>query len=369
MGRLFVINLKRIFGNRMNMFWSIIFPLVLGTLFYVTFGSGVDLEKMKAIPVAAVEKGNETFGAFLEEMDGSTLKLSWMTEEEASKALKEGSVIGIYYADSEPSLAVTGSQLQESILETLLTSYLENEAMMKEIGEKSLLGMAKAVQSLSDYPQMVEEVTVSGKSMDNNINYFYALLGMACLFGAFQGLTGAEELKANLSPLAARRSISPVHRMTMVVAEMLAGFAAQFFNICVLLAYLTQVLHLNFGNNLPAMFPICILGSMAGVAFGIFIGSSRMPEGPKIGILVGSTLLMSFLAGLMFGGMKDVVEKYCPVLNRINPAALISDAFYSIAVYENPDRYRMNLFLLALITGIMVLVSFCTLRRERYDSI
>lgn len=117
------------------------------------------------------------------------------------------------------------------------------------------------------------------------------------------------------------------------------------------------------------MIPICILGSMAGVAFGIFIGSSRMPEGPKIGILVGSTLLMSFLAGLMFGGMKDVVEKYCPVLNRINPAALISDAFYSIAVYENPDRYRMNLFLLALITGIMVLVSFCTLRRERYDSI
>ena len=71
----------------------------------------------------------------------------------------------------------------------------------------------------------------------------------------------------------------------------------------------------------------------------------------------------------LFGGMKDVVEKYCPVLNRINPAALISDAFYSIAVYENPDRYRMNLFLLALITGIMVLVSFCTLRRERYDSI
>lgn len=94
-----------------------------------------------------------------------------------------------------------------------------------------------------------------------------------------------------------------------------------------------------------------------------------MGEGAKTGLLVGSSLLMSFLAGMMMGNMKDIIEHVCPIVNRLNPAALISDAFYSISIYENPARYGRSLILLAVFTAVLVLASFGKLRRERYDSL
>ena len=192
---------------------------------------------------------------------------------------------------------------------------------------------------------------------------------MACLFGAFPGVTAAMQLRADQSALAARRSIVPLHRLHMVISEMLSVFAVQFINICLLLLYMRFVLHISFGPKWPMLLPICILGSMTGVAYGIFIGSLRMGEGAKTGLLVGSSLLMSFLAGMMMGNMKDIIEHVCPIVNRLNPAALISDAFYSISIYENPARYGRSLILLAVFTAVLVLASFGKLRRERYDSL
>ena len=67
--------------------------------------------------------------------------------------------------------------------------------------------------------------------------------------------------------------------------------------------------------------------------------------------------------------MKDLVEKNMPVINRINPAALISDAFYSINVYDDMSRYYRNLFTLAVMSITLVTASFLLIRRESYDSI
>lgn len=42
----------------------------------------------------------------------------------------------------------------------------------------------------------------------------------------------------------------------------------------------------------------------------------------------------------MFGGMKNVIEQHCPVINRINPASVLSDAFYCLSVYDDAVRYQ-----------------------------
>ena len=67
--------------------------------------------------------------------------------------------------------------------------------------------------------------------------------------------------------------------------------------------------------------------SLIGVSIGMFIDDfGKMQEGAKIGIILGISMVSSFLAGLMNGNMKDIVEKSVPIVNRINPASLISDA-------------------------------------------
>lgn len=72
----------------------------------------------------------------------------------------------------------------------------------------------------------------------------------------------------------------------------------------------------------------------------------------------------------MNSNMKDLVEKHAPIINRINPAALISDAFYCINVYNDtaPGYYR-NLVTLAVMSAAFVMASFLLIRRNRYDSI
>ena len=118
------------------------------------------------------------------------------------------------------------------------------------------------------------------------------------------------------------------------------------------------------------MLLISFLGSLIGVSMGIFVGSlGKMKEGIKIGIILGISMVCSFLSGLMNNTMKDLVEKNAPFLNRINPAALISDAFYCINVYNDPARYYRNVLTLAGMSAALVFASFLLIRRNRYDSI
>ena len=118
------------------------------------------------------------------------------------------------------------------------------------------------------------------------------------------------------------------------------------------------------------MLVVSFFGSLIGVSMGMFIGSfGKMQEGAKIGIMLGISMVSSFLAGLMNGNMKDIVEKSAPFVNRINPASLIADAFYCINVYDDMTRYYRNLITLAVMCVVLVMASFFMVRRERYDSI
>lgn len=368
MGRLYISSMKQNIRSKEEIFWSLFFPLIMATLFVVTFGSGVSTEGMKAIPAALVSQDNKIFESFVKGLDGEMLSLSEMEEDQAREALMEGEIEGIFFSGKEPELTVAASGMNESILEALLNGYLENQAMMMEIGKNNPLGLGAAIAVISDYKEMTQSVSAGGQSMDDNLSYYFALVGMTCLFGGFMGMTAAMKLRADQSPLAARRSIAPANRLTVIVSEMLAAFTVQFICVCVLLLYLS-ILGISFGEKWLLLLPVCILGSMTGVTLGMFIGTRQLSEGIKTGMLVIASLVMSFLAGLMVGGMKDIIEHHCPIFNRINPASLIADAFYSVSVYDNPVRYRTNLLTLAAITVLLVVVSYLTLRRERYESL
>lgn len=51
-------------------------------------------------------------------------------------------------------------------------------------------------------------------------------------------------------------------------------------------------------------------------------------------------------------------------MNRINPASLISDAFYCINVYDDMTRYYRNLITLAVMCVVLVMASFFMVRRN-----
>lgn len=365
-------------------FWPFLFPLILATFMYLAIGNMEDAD-FETIPVAVVEqKGEnleeeqmkEAFLAFLSEVSDEAdaknglVHIEQMSEADAKKALEERKVDGIFYAGKEISLTVGGNGISQSILQILLENYENGKQVLLDISQAHPEKMEAAVKSLSEFDTRISQVSLGGKTTDGTAQFFYALIGMACLYGCFIGFGAALSLQANLTSLAARRSVSPVHKMKHILIEMVISFALHFLNVLVLLLYLRYVLKLEFNGDFLQMLPVALLGGMLGVALGLFVGSiGKMREGVKIGILLAVSMICSFLAGLFNGTMKDVVERNVPFLNRINPAAVISDALYCINVYDDPVRYTKNLILLGILCIAMVLGAFLLVRRERYDSI
>ena len=146
--------------------------------------------------------------------------------------------------------------------------------------------------------------------------------------------------------------------------------AIHFINMLILNLYITKVLGISLGDNLPALLLVNLMGSIIGVCIGITLGCvSRLYIDLKYGLTVAITLFPGFLAGLMFGNMKNIIELHCPIINRINPAAVLSDAFYCMGIYNDMQRFTRCILILAVMSILLLAVAFFSVRRERYDSI
>ena len=92
-------------------------------------------------------------------------------------------------------------------------------------------------------------------------------------------------------------------------------------------------------------------------------------ENLKTGIVISFTMLGCFLSGMMGITMKYIVDTNMGIVNKLNPANMITDGFYSLYYYDTLNRYYFNVISLLIFSGIMILLSYITLRRQKYDSI
>lgn len=135
------------------MFWGLAFPIIMGILFQVSFGNGSDEENMSVIPIALVsqENSNPFFEKFCEMLDGDTLTVQKVDEEEAQELLKQEEIAGIYYAGDPLRLKVSKAGMEQSILEMLLNVYEKNEMLIKSVLKEHPTKLVSAVKAMSDY--------------------------------------------------------------------------------------------------------------------------------------------------------------------------------------------------------------------------
>ena len=261
------------------LFWPLVFPLLLATFFYFAFGK-IEEADFETVPVAIVEEqGQDADKEFLEfldtmeEDDSNLIHVESMDEKKAVSELKSKKISGIYYVGETPTLTVGGVGMGESILQSLLESYLDGKQTMMKIAENHPEGLQNAAAQMSDYQDMVEQVSLGGKTTDGNSQFFYALIAMGCLYGCFIGFGSALTLQANLTALAARRCVTPTHKLKLILSEMLTSFGIHIVNIIILLLYLRYVLQMEFKGEMPQMLLVSFIGCMIGVSLGIFISS------------------------------------------------------------------------------------------------
>lgn len=363
-GRLFTYRIKSLFRCKSELFWVLFFPLIMATFFNVTFGGmlkgeGLDYEPQKVAVVMEKEgKAGSWFSAIVENEEIEEIMFPEIVEEkDAKKAFEEGEVVAIIRADEELSMEVAQEGVHSTVLKIFLDTCQQNAKMAME-----------GIDISAITTEFIKEGSLTKNNNSGALQYMYALIAMACMYGCFTGLNCVQNLMPNVTMVGARRSVAPVSKLTAIVADFAATMVIQIVSIIILLIYLVGVCKVDLCGNLLLVFAVSVAGSMIGVANGFFVGSLNMKNGVKEGILIGVTMILCFFSGLMASSMKGIVEQVFPLLNRISPPALITDAFYALNM-DDMGRYVKDLGTLVGMAIILLIICFVRGRREKFASI
>lgn len=383
---------KTLSRNRILIFWTFAFPIILGTFFKMAFSNIENSEKLEIINIAIIEnqdfKENEIFKeAFKtlsdENNEDRLFNTKYTTEEEAKKLLEEDEIDGfIILKEDEPKVVFKESGINQTILkyvteEIIGTSNIVGNLAEDEIKKEIMSGnynidYEKIYKNLVDLAENQE--TKINNISSNNLSYtrieFYTLIAMACLYGGILGMVAINQNLANMSNNGKRVSVAPTPKVKVILSSVLASYITQLIGLLLLFLFTIFILKVDFGNNLPLIILLAISGSFAGLSMGLSIGTIfKTNENIKTGIVVSVTMLGCFLSGMMGITMKYIVDKNLPIINKINPASMITDGFYSLYYYDTLDRYFFNIVSLIVFAVIMIGISFYSIRRQKYDSI
>lgn len=375
---------KDLLRNKSQVFWLILFPIILGTLFKVAFSNLGASESFDPIPVAIVleesdspasisEEFRKVTDALSEKGDDQFLDATYCDSDKALKLLEDKKVDGILTASDTVELTLSANmntQLNQSILQSFVRQFNLSTAAITDVAMNHPDRLTDTLAAMNADTSFNREESLSASSGDMYIQYFYNLLAMVCMFCSMSGIYISLQNQGNLSDLGARRNLSPTPKLRSILGQFTAYAIVNFVCIMIGFLYINVVLKMDMTLHLPLVILTLFVSNLAGCAFGFFIGSlGRMSENTKNGIAVSISMLCCFLSGLMVGSMRIIIDAVCPVINYINPAALITDSLYCLANFDNYTRYTRDMVSLVIFTVLFLLGGFLFTRRKRYASL
>ncbi|EQB87958.1 ABC-2 type transport system permease protein [Clostridium punense] len=377
----YLYRLKCILRDKQTMFWTLIFPIVLATLFNMAFSNLSNAENFSEIKVGIVNdeeyKKSTEFIQAIESVSNSNsstevdlFDVKYVTKEEGQQLLDDSKIEGYIYIKDGINLVVKETGINKTIIKSFLDDFKQTTSTVTRIISSNPSAVEKVVSGISKRENFLKEAPIGNATPDTVVNYFYTLIAMACLYGSFCGLKEVTALQANLSSQGARLNMAPTHKMKVFLSSVAAATTVQLGVIFILLGYLTLGLKISFGNQLGYIALTCLVGTITGVTFGTCVASVvKKGEGIKIAILIGLSMIMSFLSGMMQDKIKYMVTQKAPIVGYLNPANLITDSFYSLYYYNTHTQFFTNIALLCLFSVVFSIITYLVIRRQKYASL
>lgn len=374
---------KILFKSKMLIFWTFAFPIILGTFFNMAFKDIENNEKLDIIDIAIVD--NENFNnsilykeTFKELGDSSNenymFNIKYVDLETSKKLLKDKKIIGYLLIEDDVKIVVNSSGINETIFRQVVDEIIQTEIVIN-------YKVSKIEDSQDINNQVIDIVNDINNTKNNivdkssnNLSYtlieFYTLIAMACLYGGILGMVSINNNLANMSAQGKRVSASPLSKFKLILSSVISSYITQIIGIILLFIYTIIILKVDYGDNLFLVILLALVGCLAGLSLGIFIATIfKTNDNIKTGIIISISMVGCFLSGMMGITMKYYVDKYVPIINKLNPANMITDGFYSLYYYNTLNRYYFNLCSLLLFSIILIIMSVLSLRRQKYDSI
>ena len=373
--------------------WSLAFPILLSTMFMLMFANLDDATAFDPVATAVVADAHydaaTAFSSVIDELgeegDDQLLDIrTFATVDEARNALTAGEVIGIVSveADGTPKLAVSPDsgglgveQIGRTILDTVMNTYVRNADLLASLAADNPLALADPdlVEEALTHGNATVQVSLTHSTPVQSVRYYYALLGMAALFCGQVGMLAICETQPNLTPLGARRAIGATSRGKTLVATLAASWAISFACLLVAFLFIRFVVGVDFAGREGMCVVAIAVAALFATSLGTLLGSlPKVGFGVKTGLLTGLTCLLSFFAGL-YGepcmDLADQIAREAPVLAAVNPAKVVTDAFYSLYYYDSLVPFAEKAGILLIMTVVLFAVSALFVRRQRYASL
>ena len=377
-------NLKILFKNKNLIFWTFAFPIILCFLFNMAFSEINDGLKLEVFDIAIVDNDNFNNNQFyvnayksVSEGKDKLFNIKYVDEKKANKLLDDKKIVGyVKFGNNGSDIIVKNNGINETVLKTVTDEIISEANMSKNIMvyeaengnfDYSLV-QQKIMTTLKEEKEVINEI--SKNKLDVTMIEYYTLIAMTLLYGGIISMTSLNYSLANMNEKGKRVSISPTSKLKVILSSLCASYIVQAIGIILLMLFLIFGIKVDFGGNLSKVILMIIVGLLSGLSLGTFVASVfKVKEGVKVGIILGVTMLYSFFAGMMGMTLKYYIDTYLGFINKINPAAMVTDGFYALYYYDTSTRYNFNIISLLIFSGILLLVSFISLRRQKYDSI
>lgn len=374
--------IKSLFRNKGLIFWTYAFPIFMATLFNMAFSNWDEAEKFEPIAIAIINNecyennvvAKNVFNSVSKKDKNQIFEITYTNKEKASDLLRDKKIDGyIEYKDNDSIITVESNSFTSTIIKSVVDEIDLYNIMFNDLVEKKMEDSLDINEIITNIINKISNIKVntkdiSTKKLDISIIEYYSLLSMACLYGGFISLTCISNSLATISSKGKRVEVAPVKKSITILSSLVASFLTQMFGAMLLLGYY-YILRIDLQVNILKLLLITILGVLAGISLGLVIAViSNKNEDTKLGIIIAVSMACSVFAGLTGVSLKYLIDIKFPFLNKINPAAMMTDGLYSL-YYNDINRFNYNVISLIIFTIILVIISIITLRRKKNDNI
>lgn len=371
--------------------WTLVFPIVLATVFNFMFEPLRTQESVEAIDVAVVDDDAWRASPFSQVIDALATQdepllraVPVNSTKDARSFVKDGQADGAFSVQSngEPLLvlAPTGTSSDSSynvnraILESILTSYLQNQSLVANVAQNNpaALANASAIEAALSQTVDVAQVSLTRAQPDAMVRFYYALLGMASIFAAQLAEQSVWRLQPTASAEGARRAVSGTSVMRLLIPTIAGCWVVSTAFLAIAFGYICLTAHIDFAGREP----LCLIGiavaSLLSCGLGALVGSipGRMGSDSRRGLLTAVTCLLSLFAGL-YGQptmeLADSVAKAFPAVTWINPVCLVRDLFYSVYYYDALAPFALRIAAGTAMAAVFLAISVAFMRRYTHE--
>ena len=154
---------KTLFRNRMLIFWTYAFPIILGTFFYLAFSNIENSEKLDIIDIAIIDNEEfnnnevlkESFKVLSDEENEEQLfNTVYVNEDKAKKLLDKSEISGYLLFEENVSINVKSSGTNETIIKYVTEEIIQNQEILSNSIEEKL----SQITNYSEIEQMTNQI-------------------------------------------------------------------------------------------------------------------------------------------------------------------------------------------------------------------